>query len=54
MITGNEFIKELENLTEKAELMSITYKNNEIWKEIDKELDSILVKLKKDKKNYGW
>lgn len=54
MITENEFIKDLKNLMEKAELMAVTYKNNEIWKKIDSELNSILVKLQKDKRMYGY
>ena len=54
MITVKEFVKDLENLTEKAELMAVTYKNNEIWKQIDKELISILTKFKKDKRIYGY
>ena len=54
MITDSEIIKDLKNLMSKVEWMALTYKNNEIWKQIDKELDSILVKLQKDKKMYGY
>lgn len=54
MITENEIISDLKGLMAKVELMAITYKNNDIWKEIDKELDSILVKLQKDRRVYGY
>ena len=54
MITDAEIITDLKNLMSKVEYMAITYKNNDIWKQIDKDLDSIVVKLKKDKKLYGY
>lgn len=54
MITENEIVSDLKGLMAKVELMAITYKNNDIWKEIDKELDSILVKLQKDRRVYGY
>ena len=54
MITDAEIIADLKNLMSKVEYMAITYKNNDIWKQIDKDLDSIVVKLKKDKKLYGY
>ena len=54
MITDAEIIADLKNLMSKVEHMAITYKNNDIWKQIDKDLNSIVVKLKKDKKLYGY
>ena len=54
MITENEIISDLKNLMSKVELMAVTYKNNEIWKQIDSELNSVLVKLQKDRKVYGY
>ena len=54
MITENEIVSDLKSLMAKVELMAITYKNNDIWKGIDKELDSILVKLQKDRRMYGY
>ena len=54
MITENEIIADLKNLMAKVEYMAITYKNNDIWKQIDKDLDYILVKLQRDKKIYGY
>lgn len=54
MITENEIVSDLKNLMAKVELMAMTYKNNEIWKQIDKDLNDILTKLKKDKKIYGY
>ena len=54
MITENEIIADLKNLMAKVEYMAITYKNNDIWKQIDKDLDYVLVKLQKDRKIYGY
>ena len=54
MITENEIITDLKNLMAKVEYMAITYKNNDIWKQIDKDLDYVLVKLQKDRKIYGY
>lgn len=54
MITENEIIVDLKNLMSKVEHMATTYKNNEIWKQIDNDLNTILVKLQKDKKLYGY
>lgn len=54
MITENEIIADLKNLMAKVEHMAITYKNNDIWKQIDKDLDYVLVKLQKDRKIYGY
>ncbi len=54
MITANEIITDLKNLMSKVEHMAITYKSNEIWKQLDKDLDSILINLQKDKRIYGW
>ena len=54
MITENEIITDLKSLMAKVEYLALTYKNNEIWKQIDKDLDSVLIKLQKDKKLYGY
>ena len=54
MITENEIIADLKNLMAKIEYMAITYKNNEIWKDIDSNLNSILTKIQKDRRMYGY
>lgn len=54
MITDIEIIDDLKKLMYKVEHMAITYKNNDIWKQVDKDLDNILIKIKKDKKLYGY
>lgn len=54
MITENEIITDLKNLMSKVEHMAITYKSNDIWKQVDKELDNILLKIQKDRKLYGY
>jgi hypothetical protein len=54
MITTNEIISDLKSVMAKVEYMAITFKNNDIWKQIDKELDSVLTTLQKDRKMYGY
>ena len=54
MITENEIINDLKKVMSKVEHMAITYKNNDIWKQIDKDLDSIVIKIQKDRKVYGY
>lgn len=54
MITETEIISDLKNLMAKVELMAVTYKNNEIWNDIDEELGNILSTLQKDKRIYGY
>lgn len=54
MITENEIISDLKNLMSKVEYMAVTYKNNDIWKQVDKDLDNIVIKIQKDRKLYGY
>ena len=54
MITDNEIIKDLKNIMAKIEWMAVTYKNNDIWKQVDKKLENILTIISKDKKVYGY
>jgi len=54
MITENEIVSDLRKLMGKVEYMATTYKNNDIWKQIDEKLDSILVKLENDRRVYGY
>lgn len=54
MITDEEIIKDIKNVMAKVELLAVTYKNNELWKQVDKELAMVLSKIKKDKKLYGY
>lgn len=54
MITDSEIIKDIKNVMVKVKHMIITYKNNDIWKEINSDLNNILIKLKKDKQMYGY
>ena len=54
MITEIEIINDIKKVMGKVEHMAITYKNNDIWKQIDKDLDLIITKIKKDKKIYGY
>ena len=54
MITEIEIISGLNYLMAKVELMAVTYKNNEIWNDIDEELGNILSTLQKDKRIYGY
>lgn len=54
MITDNEIIKDLKNIMAKVEWMAVTYKNNDIWKQVDKELENVLNIISKDKKLYGY
>ena len=54
MITDTEIIQDIEKVMAKVEWMAVTYKNNDIWKQINNELDNIKTKLKKDKRVYGY
>jgi len=54
MITGSEFLKDLEGLKRKAEFVEITYPGNELWKEVNSKLHDIIKIIKSDKKIYQW
>ena len=54
MITGDEFVEELENLTKKSEILAKTYFNNPMWIQVDIKLKYILTEIKKDKRTYGY
>lgn len=54
MITGSEFLKDLESLKHKAEFVEITYPGNEIWPKVNSKLEEIITLIKSDKKLYGW
>lgn len=54
MITESEVISDLKNIICKVEYLAVTYKNNDIWKQVNKDLDSIVTKIQKDKKMYGY
>lgn len=54
MITVNEFFEEVKSLKKKAEVVESTYKNNEIWKEVNSKLFDIVKLIKSDKQMYRW
>lgn len=54
MITGSEFLKDLEGLKRKAEFVEITYPGNEIWKEVNSKLNEVIQIIKSDKRMYKW
>ncbi len=54
MITGNELLKELEEVKKKAEFVEITYPGNEIWPEVNSKLNELIKFIKSDKRIYKW
>lgn len=54
MITGNELLKELEEVKKKAEFVEITYPGNEIWPEVNSKLKELIQFIKSDKRMYKW
>lgn len=54
MITGNEILKDLQDLKKKVEFVEITYPNNDIWSLINKNLNETISLLKRDKKIFGY
>jgi len=54
MITGSEFLKDLEGLKRKAEFVEITYPGNEIWSEVNSKLKDLIDFIKSDKRMYKW
>ena len=54
MITGNELLKDLEEIKKKSELVEIVYPGNEIWSEVNYKLEEIIKLIKNDKRLYSW
>lgn len=54
MMTGSEFLKDLEGIKRKAEFVEITYPGNEIWSEVNSKLNDIIKLIKSDKQIYKW
>ena len=54
MITGNELLKELEEVKKKAEFVEITYPGNEIWPKVNSKLKELIQFIKSDKRIYKW
>lgn len=54
MVTGNELLKNLEEIKKKAEFVEITYPNNSLWPLVNKRLNSIICLIKNDMKIFGY
>lgn len=54
MITGSEILKDLKDVKKKTEFAEIIYSNNDIWPEVNKQLEKVILLLKKDKKIFGY
>ena len=54
MITGNEVIKDLDNVIKKVEFLRITFPKNDLWPVVHTELQNILKVIQKDKNIYGY
>ena len=54
MITGNELLKELEEVKKKAEFVEITYSNNDIWSKVNEKLSDVISIIKRDMKMFGY